>query len=120
MDLIRDVLDKQLVDRHQQPMGKVDGIVVEFDDAGREPPRVAYIEMGVLTQARRLHPRVEKWMARILKKLGSHNDEAYRIPWSKVIPTGNDVTAGVEAEETPQLALELWLRKKVIGRIPGA
>jgi hypothetical protein len=118
MDLIRDVLDKQLVDRHQQPMGKVDGIVVEFGDEG--PPRVAYIELGVLTQARRLHPRLEKWMARLLKRLGTDSDESFRLPWSKVIPTGNDLTVSVEAEETPALALELWLRKRVIGRIPGA
>jgi hypothetical protein len=118
MDLIRDVLDEQLVDRHQQPMGKVDGIVVEFVEDG--PPRVAYIEVGVLTQARRLHPRLEKWMARLLKRLGTQNDESFRISWSKVILTGNDLTVGVEAEETPALALELWLRKRVVGRIPGA
>jgi sporulation protein YlmC with PRC-barrel domain len=118
MDLIRDVLDKQLVDRHGQPMGKVDGIVVEFGDEG--PPRVAYIEVGVLTQARRLHPRLEKWVTGLMKRLGAQSDESFRIPWSKVIPTGIDVTVGVEAEETPALALELWLRKRVVGRIPGA
>lgn len=119
MDLIRDLLDKQLVDRHQRPMGKVDGVVLSLSDAGR-PPRVAYIEVGMLTQARRLHPRLEKWVARLLKRWGTQNDESFRIPWAQVVPTGNDVTAGVEAEETPALALELWLRKKVVGRIPGA
>jgi hypothetical protein len=29
MDLVRDVLDKQLVDRKQVKMGKVDGLVLE-------------------------------------------------------------------------------------------
>ena len=118
MDLMRDVLDKQLVDRHGKPMGKVDGLVLELGD--NRPPRVAYVEVGALTQARRIHPRLEKWLARRLKRWGVKSDEAFRIPWSKIVVTGNDVTADVEAEETPALSLELWLRKKVIGRIPGA
>jgi sporulation protein YlmC with PRC-barrel domain len=118
MNLIRDVLDKQLVDRNGQPMGKVDGLVLELGDGG--PPRVAYVEVGALTQARRLHPRLGKWVARLMKRWGVKSDESFRIPWSKIVVTGNDVTAGVEAEETPALSLELWLRKKVVGRIPGA
>jgi hypothetical protein len=32
----------------------------------------------------------------------------------------NEVRADVEAEKTPALEWELWLRKKVIGKIPGA
>ncbi|MEH2463692.1 hypothetical protein [Nostoc sp.] len=32
MDVIRDVLDNQLVDRNQRKMGKVDGIVMELRD----------------------------------------------------------------------------------------
>ena len=42
-----------------------------------------------------------------------------RLPWSKVVPAGIEVIADVEAEKTPALAWELWLRKKVIKRIPG-
>jgi hypothetical protein len=44
----------------------------------------------------------------------------YRIPMSKIRVGLNTVTADVEAEKTPALEWELWLRKKVIGRIPGA
>jgi hypothetical protein len=46
--------------------------------------------------------------------------DPFRIPWSKVVVSGIDVTIGVEAEKTPALAWELWLRRKIIGRIPGA
>jgi hypothetical protein len=42
MDVIRDVLDYQIVDRNQCKMGKVDGIVIELRD--QESPRLAYIE----------------------------------------------------------------------------
>lgn len=108
MDLVRDCLDKQVDDRGKRRMGRVDGIVLEVEP-GR-PPRVAYVELGVKTLMNRLSRR--------LGKMISH--EPYRIPWGKIIVGLNQVVADVEAEKTPALEWELWLRKKVIGRIPGA
>ena len=120
MDVIRDVLDKQVMDRHGRMMGKVDGIVMELGEAGG-PPRLAFIEMGAITQARRLHRRLGKWVEALVLKVGAKKEsECYRVPWSKVVPTGIDVTLNVEAESTPAFDFERWLRRQVIGRIPGA
>ncbi|HEY0379347.1 MAG TPA: hypothetical protein VGC87_20695 [Pyrinomonadaceae bacterium] len=118
MDLFRDILDKQIIDHDQRPMGKVDGLVLEFTDEG--PPRVAYVEVGVLTQARRLHPRLGRWVARWLKKRGLETDESFRIPWAKLVPMSNALAAAVDAEETPVMSLERWVRRHIVGRIPGA
>jgi hypothetical protein len=118
MELIRDCLDKQLSDRNGRKMGKVDGLVMLIEENKR--PRIAFIEVGAVTQARRLHPRLAKWIARLSKRFGIDRSDPFRIPWSKIIVSGIDVTAGVDAEETPALAWEKWLRRKVIGRIPGA
>lgn len=119
MDVIRDVLDKQVVDRHGRMMGKVDGIIMELSETG--PPRLAFIEMGAITQARRLHRRLGKWVEALVLKFGAKKaSECYRIPWSKVVPTGIDITVNVEAESTPAFDFERWLRRHVIGRIPGA
>jgi len=107
MDLMRDCLDKQLEDSNKRRMGRVDGIILEVED-GRQP-RVAYIEVGVKTLMNRFSSR--------LARLAS---EPYRIAWGKVKVGLNKVVADVEAEKTPALEWELWLRKKVIGRIPGA
>jgi len=107
MDLMRDCLDKQLEDGNKRRMGRVDGIILDIED-GRQP-HVAYIEVGVKTLMNRLSPR-----------LASLATEPYRIAWGKVKVGLNKVVADVEAEETPALEWELWLRKKVIGRIPGA
>ena len=107
MDLMRDCLDKQLEDGNKRRMGRVDGIILEVED-GRQP-RVAYIEVGVKTL-----------MNRFSSRLGSLASEPYRIAWGKVKVGLNKVVADVEAEKTPALEWELWLRKKVIGRIPGA
>ena len=49
-------------------MGKVDGIVLELDDG--QPPRLAYIETGATTLARRLHPRLGKVVDRIAAQMG--------------------------------------------------
>jgi hypothetical protein len=69
MDLIRDVLDNQLVDRNGRKMGKVDGIAIELRE--NKPPRLAYIETGAPTLARRLHPRLARWVAANTVRLSS-------------------------------------------------
>ena len=117
MDLIRDCLDKQIEDSSKRRMGRVDGIILELE-TGR-PPRVAYAELGVTTLMNRLSMRLGKVVARLLKRFEISPDP-YRIAWSKLKVGLNTVRADVEAEKTPALEWELWLRKKVIGRIPGA
>lgn len=117
MDLIRDCLDKQIEDRFKRRMGRVDGIILELETG--QPPRVAYVELGVTTLMNRLSKRVGRVVARFLKRLDVSPDP-YRIAWGKVKVGLNTVRADVEAEKTPALEWELWLRKKVIGRIPGA
>lgn len=108
----------QLVDRNQRKMGKLDGIVIECNDG--QPPRLAYIEVGLPTLARRLHPRLERWVAALQGKWGAKHNKPFRIPWSKVRDVGIDVEVDVEAKATPALAYEQWLREHIIGRIPGA
>ena len=117
MELMRDCLDKQLDDRAKRRMGRVDGIILELE-TGR-PPRVAYVELGVTTLMNRFSVRLGKVTARLMKRFDISPDP-YRIPWGKVRVGLNKVEADVEAEKTPALEWELWLRKKVIGRIPGA
>jgi hypothetical protein len=118
MDLVRDLLDKQLFGTNETPMGKVDGIVVELRDG--TPPRVVALETGLRTQARRLHPRLEGWARRLARAWGD-DEGRYRIPWSKVlVVAGDDVKVDVDAEKTPAFALERWLREKMIAYIPGA
>jgi hypothetical protein len=117
MNLIRDCLDKQLDDRNKRRMGRVDGIILEIEP--NRPPRVAYIEVGVKTLKDRISIRLGKLIARLLKSRNIDPDP-YRIPWGKLHVGLNNVVADVEAEKTPALEWELWLRKRVIGRIPGA
>ena len=117
MELVRDCLDKQLNDRAKRRMGRVDGIILELEP-GRAP-RVAYIEVGVTTLVSRLSTRLGRMVADWFQRWGI-SPEPFRIPWGKLKVGLNTVMVDVEAEKTPALEWELWLRKKVIGRIPGA
>ena len=120
MEVIRDVLDKQLIDRKGRPMGKADGVIMEIEEGGGQP-RLTFIETGVITQAARLSHRLAKCIEALVRRLGADKEsERYRIPWSKVVVTGIDITVNVEAEKTPAFTFERWLRTRVIGRIPGA
>jgi len=118
MDLIRDVLDKQLVDRRERRMGKIDGLIVEIEEG--KPPRIAAIEQGAATLARRLHPRLVRWVEAIGARLyGAAPGGPERIPWEKVKDVGIDVEVDMDVADSRLYAWQEWLRQKLIGRIPG-
>ena len=119
MELIRDILDKQVVDREQTKIGKVDGIVAELRSG--QPPRVIAVEIGTVALARRLGPRIGRWASRLGERLGGEpHRQPCRIPWSKVRDIGVDIEFDVDVGETTIFDWQDWLRDHLIGRIPGA
>jgi sporulation protein YlmC with PRC-barrel domain len=119
MELMRDVLDKQVLDRKGRKIGRVDGIVMELrDDA---PPRIVGFEMGAVALGHRLGRRVGARVARLAVRLGGRiYAKPYRVPWSAVTDVGRDVEVSVDVRETPLHDWQGWLRRNIIGRIPGA
>ena len=118
MDVIRDVLDKQLVDLDSTPLGMVDGIVMDWD-AG-ERPRLAYIEVGGGAAARRLGRRIGRWVSWLERRWGARRGQPVRIAWSELRHFGVDVRADVRADDAPTLDWERWVREHIIARIPGS
>ena len=114
MLLGRDVLDQQVIDAHGLEMGKVDGLVLELGDG--TATRVAFVVIGGTTLLWRIHRGLARWAERRLRGEG----HVARIPWSKVLKIGVDVKADVEAERSPALYWERWVREHVIGRFPGS
>jgi len=118
MHLVRDVLDKQVVDREQNRIGKADGIVLSLSNG--DAPRVAFIEMGSLTLSRRLGRRPYRWMLWFRRATGAENPErVFRVPWTKVRDIGVDIEIDVSQRETPLERCQDWLRRHVIKWIPG-
>ncbi len=119
IELARDILDKQVVDCDETKMGRVDGLVLELRE-GR-PPRVDSIEMGGVVLARRIHPRLARFVDGWRRRFGIRKTAVYRVPWSAVEEiTSYHITLDVAALDTPAFDWEHWLQDHVIAHIPAA
>lgn len=118
MNLIRDVLDQQIIDSKQLKAGKVDGIALEVEPG--KAPRVAYLDCGMNVRMRRISPRLARWLHRLSVGFrGGQEPRPYRIPFSKVEQVLISVNLKVDARELSDFHLEDWLRERVIAKIPG-
>jgi hypothetical protein len=113
--LVRDVLDTQVLDRDEKPVGKVDGIALELR-AG-EPARVAWLEVDGACAWRRLGERFGRWAAAAARRWRGEAG-AYRFTWAQVRPLDVDLQIDASVEDTSAFALERWLRDK-LRVIPG-
>jgi hypothetical protein len=118
MDLIREVLDNELVAKsNREPVGMADGVVLMLRDG--HPPRVVGIECGFPVLARRIHPRIEKWVRSIGRRWGVWRGRTHLIPWSRVRSVGIEIEVDVDPEKSPNTAWERWLVRHFIRHIPG-
>lgn len=118
MDLVRDVLDIRLVDRNGQGLGRVDDVVLRLRD-GRRPAFVA-MEVGAVTLARRVHPRVARIVSWIARRLSPVRLRAVRYPPQLCRDIGVDIELDVAASDDPRLLqFEKWLRRHIVARLPG-
>jgi sporulation protein YlmC with PRC-barrel domain len=119
MLLIRDLLDRQLVDRDGEPMGRVDAVVLEPREGA--PPRVVEMQLGFVPLAHRFGPRVANWVERLHRRWSVRRSARYSIPWSDVLEVHQrHIQVRLLAAESPAHDWERWLRQHVIGRLPGS
>jgi sporulation protein YlmC with PRC-barrel domain len=111
VDLVHDLLDKIVVDRHGREMGRVDGIVLEIRE--NAAPRVAAIEIGPAVLAHRIHPIVGRWVAALEKGFGIDAGRPLRIPFSAILDIEADVRVDLAFGETPAATVEQRLRRWV-------
>ncbi|MEZ2223539.1 hypothetical protein [Rhizobium sp. RCC_161_2] len=103
MHLVRDLLDKQLLDPDQHKIGKVDGVVMEYRDD--QQPRIAALETG---------------SGVVLDRLGWRTkSRRFRVNFAKVCDVGVAVTVRVSREEMPVTQWQEWLRRHILRWIPG-
>ena len=118
-DIVRDILDLQLVDRDGNKMGRVDGLVLKVD--GDEQPRLDHFELGFAVLARRVHPLLERWLLALRNRWSVRRSARQIVPWSKVVDvTSDEIKIEVKAEETPAFDWERWLRDRIVKKIPGS
>lgn len=116
--LVHDVLDMQLVDWRGEKLGRVDGLTIEV--RGDRPPRVGTILVGGSVLADRLGHRAGRWAVAMRRWWGLGNAMPTQIPFAAVREIGETVKVEIDAESSPAMTWERWLREHVICRIPGA
>jgi hypothetical protein len=118
MELVRDCLDKQAVDRVGNKMGRIDGIVLLLSK--EQPPTVEAVEISAFTVVQRLHGGLAKRLLRVFAWFTGHAPEPYRVAWKKVSFESNNVVLDVDWESSRAVTCENWVRRLFIDHIPGA
>jgi hypothetical protein len=116
MDLFRELLDAPLLDRHQRPLGRVDGITLELRDGAA--PRVLSMEVGGGRMSDRIHPRLGRVVRALLAwTLGVAHDAS--IPMHAIRGIGVDVDVDVDAEHQIDLLQTEKALRPIVRRFPG-
>lgn len=117
MHIVRDLLDKAVVDRNGVKMGRVDRVVLE---RGRgSPPRVVAIEVGLSALAARLGGASGRWVTGLLYGLGIEQGQPLRVHVGQILSVTDTVKVDLAFGETPAANLENKLRR-LVKHIPGA
>lgn len=117
LPLVRDVLDKQIIDAADCKVAKVDGIILALRQ--NRPPRVVALEMGQSTAWRRVHPRLGMFAQWLRTKFEPGQGAVPRILFEHVVGTGIDVHVDIDGKRTRARLWEDWLEERVIAKIPG-
>jgi len=116
MEVVRDVLDKQLIDPDGCELGRVDGILLE---CGSGPPRLSAVLIGLSVLGHRIHPVLGTWVAAAERLLGLGGRRPLRVDFTHLTPVGHDIAVGLPAAtvaaEAVEHGLRVWLMK-----VPGA
>jgi len=115
MDLVRDLLDKKVVDRNGREMGRVDAVVLRIRD--RAAPQVAALELGPAVLAYRVRPLLGRWVAALEYALHLEEGRPVRIAAAHVLDMHDHVKVDVAFGDTAAATLEQRLRRWV-GSIP--
>jgi sporulation protein YlmC with PRC-barrel domain len=116
IDLVRDVLDKSVVDRNGREMGRVDGTLVEFDDG---PPRITALLIGPVALGSRIHPALGRVIGALERRLGIDRERPTRIATSDIEQLDRKVRLRLTIGETAAGAVEQLLRRWLV-KVPGS
>jgi hypothetical protein len=119
IDLVRDLLDVQLMDRNQRRIGRVDGVLLELRD--NQPPRVVAMDVGPITLVRRVSPTLSRWLRALAIRWLPVSLRSVQLPLTLFRDVGVDIELDVDAQADRRLLrVEKWLTRHIVGHLPGA
>ena len=114
-----DLLDRQIVDRDGMPVGNVDDVELAVDGDGTM--RIVALLVGQQAWGRRLGGVLGQTITGAAVRLQKRRPPGpLRIPLDMVTEHAAAVKLSVTRDMLADPELETWLRRHVIGRIPGA
>lgn len=104
LDAALHLFDRTVLDVDAVPTSNVDDVEVDMETGGA--PVIAHLVLGssIVARFHRAHP---PWHTRFL------------VPWSHVAAVDTAIKLNVPRSEVDVTWFEDWLRRYVIGRIPG-
>ena len=117
MDVVRDILDKSVIDRNGREMGRVDGILL--DQAARQPPHLTAILIGPSVLADRLHSRLGRIVRALEKRFDVDRDRPTRIDFADIDEIDGKVRVRLTISDTAIAAIEQRLRSWLVW-LPGS
>lgn len=118
------LLDRQLVDRNGVACGNVDDLELTRADSGR-----LYVT-GILTGPGELAyrlgwRRLGRWLREVNRHMWGGRSESSdhhpnRIPMDVVSGVDNHVTVAFDRDQIGTWSLDDWVRRHIIGHIPGS
>ncbi|MER5458676.1 hypothetical protein ABT008_28295 [Micromonospora sp. NPDC002389] len=119
IEVSRQLLDRQLVDVAGRLLGKVDDVEFAFDADGVPYLRTVLSGPGAL--GARVGGRLGRMLVLTAERFVTDRPVApLRIPYDLVARVDSAVWLRVSAEELAPSPVEEWLRRRLIGRIPGS
>ena len=115
--LVRDVLDKQVLDPDGCKVGKVDGIVLQ--SRANRPPRVIAMEISQSAAWRQVYRRLGDLADWLRARFEPGQNRPPRILFDHFVRGGIDVHIDIPWKRTRALVWEDWLEDRLIARIPG-
>ena len=117
IDLIRDMLDKAVVDRHGREMGRADSIVIALRP--NRPPQVTAIEIGPAVLAYRVSPFLGRLVSAVEHALCIDQGRPLRIGFGDILGIHRHIKVDRAFGETAAATVERRLRAWV-GALPGS
>ncbi|HEY7295540.1 MAG TPA: hypothetical protein VH916_10885 [Dehalococcoidia bacterium] len=123
-ELGRWVVDRGLLDRNGRRAGVVDDLILELTETnadGTPPlPEVVALQTGAMALSENMYAPL-RWLARLAyRMLGLRDARPIEIPWQHVAAIDVVVHLDLTRDEARLSALDDAVRRRFIGRLPGA
>jgi hypothetical protein len=119
LDAVQDLLDLQINDRDDRPVGRVEDL--EMDESAVPRPVLTAVLSGGPALAARFDGRLGAWLKGLYRRFHDEKEaQPLRIGAEQIRHVNSRVDLVVSIDELGIGRLDRWIVDSLLGRIPGA